>query len=52
MNTLKAFFISQINESKDEEQLNYIIEQAAEKLENNADYCEIYELALNKARNF
>ena len=50
MNSLKAFFLQQIAESTTEDQLNYIIEQASEKIEDNGDYCELYEIALNKLR--
>lgn len=48
MNTLKAFYISQINEATTEDELNYLIEDASEKIEDNSDYCELYDLAYNK----
>lgn len=48
MNTLKAFYISQINEATTEDELNYLIEDASEKIEDNADYCELYDMAYNK----
>lgn len=50
MDSLKAFFVGQIAEATTENELNYIIEQASEKIESNTDYCELYEIALNKLR--
>lgn len=48
MDSLKAFFLNQIKEATTENELNYIIEQASEKIEDNSIYCELYEIAFNK----
>jgi hypothetical protein len=48
MNSLKAFYIQQISEATTEDELNYLIEDASNKIEDNADYCELYDIAYNK----
>lgn len=50
MDSLKAFYFTQIEEATTESQLNYLVEEAAFKLENNADYGEVYTKAMDKYR--
>lgn len=49
---MKDFFLKRIEECESTEELNYIVEQASFQIENNADYDEIYNEALKKARSW
>ena len=50
MDSLKAFYFTQIEEATTESQLDYLVEEAAFKLGNNADYGEVYTKAMDKYR--
>ena len=47
---MKEFFLQQITEATTLDQLDYILEQASDQIEDNNEYTEIYEAAMNKAQ--
>ena len=49
---MREFFLARIQEANSIDELDYIVEQASEKLASNADYIEIYERAAQKAMTF
>ena len=51
MDSLKAFYFRQIEEATTESQIDYLVEEAAFKLESNADYEEVYRRAMDKYRS-
>lgn len=51
MDSLKAFYLKQIEEATTESQFDYLVNQAAFKMESNADYEEVYTRAMGKYRS-
>lgn len=49
---MKEFFLQRIKEANSLDELDYIVDQACEKLESNKEYSEVYETALEKARSW
>jgi hypothetical protein len=47
---MKEFFLQQIEEATTLDQLDYIVEEASDQIEDNNDYVEVYEAAMNKAQ--
>lgn len=49
---MKEFFLARIQEANNLDELDYIVEQASERVSSTADYLEIYETALQKAQRW
>lgn len=47
---MKEFFLQQIEEATTLDELDYIVEEASDQIEDNDEYTEIYEAAMNKAQ--
>lgn len=47
---MKEFFLQRIKEADTLDELDYIVEKASDQIEDNNNYIEIYEAALNKAK--
>lgn len=45
----KLYFIDEIQHAKTLDRLNYLIELAADEIDNNNDYEQLYKLAIDKA---
>lgn len=45
---MKDFYLARVDEARSLDELNYIIEQAADELESNSSYEEVYQAAMDK----
>ena len=52
MSRTAQFYLNQIDEATTIDQLDYLIEDAAEKIEDNSEYTTVYEKAFEKMQKW